>query len=78
MAQIPEQITYQGRLSNNQNQPITGCLDMTFRLYDGPGGGATLLWTEAHLAAGTGCNAAAGWRSSGASTALPSGHIPMP
>ncbi len=50
-AQIPELITYQGRLSNVMMMPVNGCLDMTFRIYDSPGMAAPVLWFETHATA---------------------------
>lgn len=49
---LPGVITYQGTLTDDAGQPISGEVDMTFRFYDTPTGG-TALWTEAH----TGANA---------------------
>src|SRR4030095_10190803 len=47
-AQIPETITYQGRL-NGPGGPVSATLAMTFAIYDHKTGTA-LLWTETHAA----------------------------
>jgi hypothetical protein len=49
---LPGVISYQGTLTDDAGQPITGEVGITFRLYAAPTGG-TALWTEAH----TGANA---------------------
>ena len=46
----PGVISWQGTLTDSSGQPITGDVDMTFRLYDAPTGGSA-LWEEAHTAA---------------------------
>lgn len=48
----PGVISYQGTLTDGVGNPISGNVDMTFRLYDAPSGG-TPLWTETR----TGANA---------------------
>ena len=40
-------LSYQGYLTDASGEPLTGGVDITFRLYDAPSGGAA-LWTEAH------------------------------
>ena len=40
-------LSYQGYLTDASGEPLTGDVDITFRLYDAPSGGAA-LWTEAH------------------------------
>jgi hypothetical protein len=42
---VPHKINYQGYLTDAAGNPITGGLDMTFRIYDSPIGG-TQLWSE--------------------------------
>jgi N-acetylneuraminic acid mutarotase len=44
-AAIPQKINYQGYLTNASGVPINGTLQMTFMIYDVPGGG-NALWTE--------------------------------
>ncbi len=44
---IPNEMNYQGKLTNDIGVGINDTLDMTFRIYDDPTAG-TLLWTEAH------------------------------
>jgi hypothetical protein len=46
----PEKITFQGRLTDAAGQPVTGTVDLTFKLYDG--GGA--VWSETQSVAVTG------------------------
>jgi hypothetical protein len=41
---VPSTINYQGKLTNSAGAPITVPTTIEFRIYDGPGGGATLLW----------------------------------
>lgn len=48
----PGVISYQGTLTDAAGKPVTGNVDITFRLFAAPTGG-TALWTEAH----TGANA---------------------
>jgi hypothetical protein len=45
--QIPREITYQGYLTDNANNPITNNLQLTFTLYDAQSGGSS-LWSEVH------------------------------
>ncbi len=45
---IPQQVNYQGQLTSNSGLPLDTTVAMTFKLYNGSGGGATLLWTESH------------------------------
>lgn len=44
-AAIPRLINYQGKLTNAQGQPITGTINITFKIYDVESCGAP-LWTE--------------------------------
>jgi hypothetical protein len=44
-ASIPQRISYQGRLTDVDGNPLDGTYNMTFRLYDHPTAG-TLCWTE--------------------------------
>lgn len=44
-SQIPQQLRYQGVLTDPTNAPLTGAYALTFRLYATPVGGAP-LWTE--------------------------------
>ncbi len=46
-AQIPEVMTYQGKLTDADGIGIEGSFDITFRLFDVATGG-TALWTESH------------------------------
>jgi hypothetical protein len=46
-AATPGQINYQGLLLDDQGQPVTGNVDLVFRLFTAAQGG-TALWTEAH------------------------------
>ncbi len=45
MADVPNTITYQGRLTNSLGQPETGSFPLTFSIYDAATGG-TQLWTS--------------------------------
>jgi hypothetical protein len=45
----PEQVSYQGRLTNTSDEPVTGSYDLTFSIYDVASGG-TPLWSELHTA----------------------------
>ena len=47
-ASVPLVINYQGRFTDDAGNPLTGTVDLEFRLYAGPDGGAT-LWSELHL-----------------------------
>ena len=44
-ADVPHLISYQGRLTDGSEFPLTGSYNITFRLYDTPSGGTT-LWAE--------------------------------
>ncbi len=44
-AQIPQIITYQGRLVDSSGYPLNGSYNMTFKIYAAPSGGGA-LWTE--------------------------------
>jgi hypothetical protein len=44
-AGVPIQISHQGRLLDASSHPVNGPVDLTFRIYDAPTGGAP-LWTE--------------------------------
>ena len=45
-AAIPQQIAFQGKLTDTQNQPLEGEIQMTFSLFKSKTGG-TALWSEA-------------------------------
>lgn len=47
VAALTNSITYQGRLLDDQGDPIDGSVAMIFSIYDAESGG-TLLWTESH------------------------------
>jgi hypothetical protein len=47
VSQIPGKISYQGYLTDNTNQPVTGNKMMRFKIYDAETGGNN-LWTEDH------------------------------
>jgi hypothetical protein len=47
---VPQLINYQGRLTDIAGTPLDTTVAITFKLYNGSGGGATLLWTEVHPA----------------------------
>ncbi|MBD3332358.1 hypothetical protein GF356_05875 [candidate division GN15 bacterium] len=49
LAGAPRTISYQGRLTNDAGEPLTGSYDMTFRIYNQPTGGAT-LWSSGERA----------------------------
>jgi len=42
LAQIPDKINYQGKLTNPAGQPVTATVSMVFSLYDVATGGAAL------------------------------------
>ncbi len=44
---IPQQINYQGKLTDDTGVALDGSYDLVFRIYDAPTGG-TLLWSETH------------------------------
>jgi hypothetical protein len=44
---IPHMINYQGMLTDNSGNPLTGNFDITFRIYNASSGG-TLRWEETH------------------------------
>ncbi|MFC1848881.1 hypothetical protein ACFL27_01620 [candidate division CSSED10-310 bacterium] len=44
---VPPYINYQGKLADNAGQPITGTVNLTFKIYDVDSGGVA-LWTEVH------------------------------
>ncbi|NOQ96990.1 MAG: hypothetical protein GQ561_02410 [Calditrichae bacterium] len=46
-AQVPREMTYQGYLTDNSNNPVTANLQVTFRIYDTQTGGSA-LWNEVH------------------------------
>ncbi|MFH2055174.1 MAG: hypothetical protein ABIJ61_04385, partial [bacterium] len=46
-AQVPTQISYQGRLLDAADVPISGSVSLTFRIFDDPSGGSE-LWSETH------------------------------
>jgi hypothetical protein len=47
LAEVPERMSYQGRLTDNGGNPLNGNFDMTFRIYDDSTGGS-LVYEEAH------------------------------
>lgn len=47
-AGVPLVTSYQGRLLDGADQPLTGSYTMVFQIYDVPSGGAP-LWTEDHV-----------------------------
>lgn len=47
-AAVPTTITHQGRLFDPGGKPVTSTLAVVFTVYDGPGAGANVLWTETH------------------------------
>jgi len=45
----PLSFNYQGRMvDKTSGEPVDGTVNMTFRIYDGDGVGAILLWQETH------------------------------
>lgn len=46
-AQVPQRMNYQGYLTSQTGQPLTGTFALTFRIYAGPIGGEP-LWQEIH------------------------------
>lgn len=42
---VPNIISYQGKLNDQNGLPLTGSYEVTFTIYDGPQGG-NVLWTE--------------------------------
>jgi hypothetical protein len=48
-AVVPGQVNYQGLLLDEVGVPVTGPVDMVFRLFDSDSGGSP-LWTESHAA----------------------------
>jgi len=55
LADVPAELTFQGYLASAGGDPITGPVDLEFRIYDQESGG-TALWSESHpsLAASNG------------------------
>ena len=51
IAQIPQTINYQGYLTNSASQPVNASVNVTFRLYTAPTGGAP-LWQETQSSIG--------------------------
>lgn len=45
--EVPGQVAFQGLLLDDEGEPVTGDVDLAFRLYDAESGGA-LLWSEDH------------------------------
>jgi hypothetical protein len=45
---VPQEINYQGHLTDATGSPVDGMLDMTFKIYNVDAGG-TALWTETQL-----------------------------
>jgi len=48
-AEIPQIITFQGKVTDNSGNLLNGSYDLTFRIYEAALGG-TALWQESHLA----------------------------
>jgi len=46
---FPQEINYQGYLTDAEGNPFNGSMAMTFRIWDAPGAG-TQLWSESHAA----------------------------
>jgi hypothetical protein len=46
---VPQEIHYQGYLTDAEGSPLNGTLAITFRIWDEPGGGMQ-LWSESHAA----------------------------
>jgi len=46
---VPQEIHYQGYLTDAEGSPLNGEVAMTFRIWDAPGAG-TQLWSESHAA----------------------------
>ncbi len=46
-AAVPNQLSYQGRLTNNSGAPLSGNFALTFRIYSNQSGG-NALWSETH------------------------------
>jgi hypothetical protein len=44
-SQMPETLSFQGRLTDNTGNPVNGPVNLTFRLYDAENGG-TEIWSE--------------------------------
>ena len=47
MAEVPQMINYQGRLSDDQGEPLTGTYDVTFTIYDAATGGSD-YWADTY------------------------------
>lgn len=47
---IPPTVHYQGNLSEEDGSPVAGAVDLTMSIWDGPGPGASPLWSESHSA----------------------------
>ena len=47
-AEIPQIITFQGKLADADGNLLNGQYDLTFRIYDAETTGTSLLWQEAH------------------------------
>ncbi len=45
---VPQQMNYQGKITNSSGVGLNGTYTLTFRLYDGPIGGSA-LWDETHF-----------------------------
>ena len=45
LADVPQLISYQGKLHDNSGNPLTGQYEITFRIYESESAGAH-LWTE--------------------------------
>jgi hypothetical protein len=46
-AAVPRTLTYQGYLLSGSGQPVSGPVEVTFKLYDAASGGSA-LWAETH------------------------------
>ncbi len=46
LAQIPKTLSYQGVLTNDSGEPLTGDRALTFKLYDAASGGSELWLLE--------------------------------
>jgi len=46
-ADVPQMLNYQGRLTDDQGDPVSATVSMSFAIYDAESGG-NIKWTEAH------------------------------
>jgi len=49
LADVPQRTSYQGYLTDNEGNPLSGAFDITFRVYDDSAGGSP-LYEETHVA----------------------------